>query len=52
VPSFVEDEFRSYLRCGVLAHGFVRVVCRACRDEHYVGFSCKRRTVCEVDPIP
>jgi hypothetical protein len=25
VPRFVEREFRAYLRCGILAHGFVRV---------------------------
>jgi hypothetical protein len=25
VPSFVTAEFRKFLRCGVLAHGFARV---------------------------
>jgi hypothetical protein len=28
VPRWVERDFRSYLRCGILAHGFARVRCR------------------------
>jgi len=27
VPRFIEREFRAYLRCGVLAHGFLRLHC-------------------------
>jgi hypothetical protein len=27
VPSFAESEFREFLECGVLAHGFLRVHC-------------------------
>ena len=46
LPGFVEREFREYLACGVLAHGFARVRCGGCGDEHLVGFSCKRRGVC------
>lgn len=46
LPGFVEREFREYLGCGVLAHGFARVRCGSCGDEHLVGFSCKRRGVC------
>ena len=46
LPGFVEREFREYLACGVLAHGFMRVRCGSCGDEHLVGFSCKRRGVC------
>lgn len=30
VPRFVCRDLRAYLRCGVLAHGFVRVHCDAC----------------------
>ena len=30
VPRFVEREFRGFLRCGILAHGFVRVHCDDC----------------------
>jgi hypothetical protein len=45
-PRFVEQEFRAYLRCGVLAHGFLRVHCDACRLDRLVPFSCKRRGFC------
>jgi hypothetical protein len=30
VPRFVARELRAFLRCGILAHGFVRVHCDAC----------------------
>jgi hypothetical protein len=30
-PRFVEQELRAYLRCGVLAHGFLRLHCDACK---------------------
>ena len=30
VPGFVEREFRAFLECGVLAHGFLRVHCDQC----------------------
>jgi hypothetical protein len=46
LPRFVEKELRAYLDCGVLARGFARVRCDACRDEHLVPFSCKGRGVC------
>ncbi|HEY4055208.1 MAG TPA: transposase [Kofleriaceae bacterium] len=46
VPRFVDDELRGFLRCGVLAYGFVRVRCGTCGDELLVGFSCKGRAVC------
>ena len=46
LPSFVHDEFRSYLRCGLLKHGFLRVKCNDCRFEHLVAFSCKQRGFC------
>ena len=46
VPRFVEDELRGFLRCGVLAHGFVRVRCDACGDDLLLAFSCKARAVC------
>jgi ribosomal protein S27E len=45
-PAFVEREFRDYLACGRLEHGFVRVKCEGCRHEHLVAFSCKRRGFC------
>jgi len=36
----VEREFRGYLECGILAHGFVRVHCDACGCDRLVAFSC------------
>ena len=46
VPGWVEDDFRAYLRCGILAYGFARVRCDACAAERLVAFSCKGRGVC------
>lgn len=46
LPLFVADEFREFLACGVLAHGFARVRCTTCGDEILVGFSCKSRGIC------
>ena len=43
LPAFVKDELDAYLRCGVLAHGFLRVRCKECGFSRAVGFSCKRR---------
>jgi hypothetical protein len=33
VPQWVEEDFRAYLRCGILAHGFARIRCDACAAE-------------------
>ncbi|MBI4636968.1 MAG: transposase zinc-binding domain-containing protein [Candidatus Rokubacteria bacterium] len=41
LPAFVEHEFRDFLTCGVLAHGFARVRCDTCAFERLVPFSCK-----------
>jgi len=46
LPDFVEQEFRDYLMCGVLAHGFARVRCDTCALERLVPFSCKGRGFC------
>ena len=46
LPDFVEKEFYEYLRCGILAHGFMRVKCESCHKENLVAFSCKRRGFC------
>jgi len=43
LPDYVQREFEDYLRCGWLAHGFLRVRCESCHAEHLVAFSCKRR---------
>src|SRR5206468_4011827 len=42
----VVGEFRKFLRCGVLAHGFARVRCGHRAFECLVPFSCKGRAVC------
>jgi hypothetical protein len=46
LPSFVKETFESYLRCGVLAHGFARVRCPTCHDDLLVAWSCQRRGLC------
>ena len=46
LPPFVIAEFRKFLRCGVLAHGFARVRCSDCAFERLVPFSCKGRGFC------
>jgi hypothetical protein len=46
LPAFVVAEFRKFLRCGVLAHGFARVRCGDCAFERLVPFSCKGRGFC------
>ena len=46
LPLYVIDEFEAYLRCGVLAHGFVRLRCESCNQDKIVAFSCKLRGFC------
>jgi hypothetical protein len=46
LPRFVEQEFRAFLTCGVLAHGFTRLRCADCAFERLLPFSCKRRGFC------
>src|SRR5262249_56716269 len=46
LPSFIEREFGDFLRCGVLAHGFLRVRCDGCAFERLVPMWCKGRAVC------
>ncbi len=46
VPRFVERELRGFLRCGILAHGFVRVHCDDCGLDRVVAFSCKGPGFC------
>jgi hypothetical protein len=45
-PRFVERELRAFLRCGILAYGFVRVHCDDCGLDRVVAFSCKGRGFC------
>jgi Putative transposase/Transposase zinc-binding domain len=46
LPPYVEREFYDYLRCGILAYGFLRLGCDTCKHELLVPFSCKRRGFC------
>jgi len=46
VPVHVEREFRRYLECGILAHGFARARCGQCGHDFLIAFSCKGRGVC------
>jgi DNA-directed RNA polymerase subunit RPC12/RpoP len=46
VPAYVEREFRRYLECGILAHGFARARCGQCGRDFLIAFSCKGRAVC------
>jgi len=46
LPAFVREELEAYLRCGIPAHGFVRVRCDECAASRLVAFSCKRRGFC------
>ncbi len=46
LPGYVERDFRKYLECGILAHGFARARCRDCGEDFLVAFSCKARGAC------
>jgi hypothetical protein len=46
VPSWVEKDFRAYLQCGILGHGFARARCEDCGHERLIPFSCKGRGIC------
>lgn len=46
LPDFAIKEFEAYLRCGILAHGFLRAQCTSCQHEMLVAFSCKKRGFC------
>jgi len=46
LPAYVQREFYDYLQCGILAHGFLRMGCDACKQDVLLAFSCKRRGFC------
>jgi hypothetical protein len=46
LPTFIDEEFRGFLRCGWLAGGFARFRCEGCSLDRLVPFSCKGRAVC------
>jgi len=39
-------EFESVLGCGILSKGFIRMVCKNCKKNRFVAFSCKKRGFC------
>ncbi len=45
-PACIEREFRRYLECGILAHGFARARCAECGHDFLIAYSCKGRGVC------
>ena len=46
IPDYVENTFRSYLECGILAFGYGRCWCPNCRHGFAVAYSCKTRGLC------
>ena len=46
LPRFIKDEFDDFLKCGILAHGFLRLRCTECGHDKLLAFSCKRRGFC------
>ncbi len=46
LPRHVIKEFEGFLRCGIHAHGFLRLQCKGCRAEKFLAFSCKKRGFC------
>jgi hypothetical protein len=46
VPWFVRKALQGFLKCGLVEHGFCRLVCDDCRQEEVVAFSCKDRGFC------
>ncbi|MBP9708682.1 MAG: transposase [Oligoflexales bacterium] len=46
IPDYVKEEFEAFLRCGILAHGFLRLKCSCCKEEKITAFSCKKRGFC------
>ena len=46
VGAYIEQDFRKYLECGILAHGFARARCADCGYDFLIAFSCKGRGIC------
>jgi hypothetical protein len=46
VAGYIEEDFRKYLACGILAHGFARARCAGCGYDFLIAFSCKGRGIC------
>ena len=46
LPAYVEREVEAFLKCGILAHGFILASCEKCGAKMPLAFSCKRRGFC------
>lgn len=46
IPHYVEEEFRTFLKCGILSYGFARAYCKECGHDFLIAFSCKGRGIC------
>ena len=46
LPAYIQRKFYDSLRCGILAHGFLRLGCDTCHHELLVPLSCKQRGFC------
>ena len=46
VAGYIEQDFRKYLECGILAHGFARARCAGCGYNFLIAYSCKGRGIC------
>ena len=46
LPRYVENDFRSYIKCGILAYGFARARCKDCGYDFLIALSFKGRGVC------
>jgi hypothetical protein len=46
VAGYIEEDFRKYLACGILANGFARARCAGCGYDFLIAFSCKGRGIC------
>ena len=45
VAAYIEQDFRRYLECGILAHGLARARCAGCGYDFLIAFSCKGRGI-------
>ena len=46
LPLYINNEFESFMKCGILSEGFLRVHCSKCNNSKLVAFSCKKRGLC------
>lgn len=46
IPEYIDNEFKDYLGCGILAKGFACAHCDHCHSDFFIAFSCKGRGIC------